>query len=377
MYNYRAYILLVFFCFCTEWFLFAENEVKLSDKSGNYFMSLPVSKSFENGEFHVRLGNDSPLRNIHGENVILWLFYDRVSWKELEKKEDRIWTTSLNEFVPLKTSGMNLLNKSKSYDKFTNNLGLVFKADNPENASVTLYLYAAKKQTNKKKDILLYTSLRSIEIQPEIIVPLQEQLKREKSGGLIVTAGAVLTQEKRDSLMYESSKKNIFIYVESATELLSNANKNNNSPEELKSFRKELENLKIDFETEIEGIRSSGKGRDMELSETIKQFRKICQDFDNLEQEARETAIAAETAPNEEDKNTNPVWLLVGGLGGLTVLLTLFMTAFFKILQRTQKKTEAKAKAQADDLMKKQIKDQQRLMREANRENSNRKKIKI
>ncbi len=362
--------IILFSCSCL--FVQAQDMLKLYDKNGNYFMSLPISIKGNSNELNIRIGDDNPLQNSDNENVILWVFYSKVLWGELEKKDERIWTTTLKEFTPMDAVGMSLQEKSgRRYEKFLNKLELSFKVEDVKKSSVTLYLYAGKMQKNKKKDIMLYAALLPVELNPKL----------DQRGKLVIDAGEYTTPEKRDSLLYESAKKNIALCVDTATWLLNQA-KGVASPDEIKIWKERLENLQIDFDAEEQSLNALGRGRDLDLVESIKQFKKICQEFTKVEQEAAGKAAAEaakkQTGPeNPEEKKMNPAVLIAAGLGGLMVLMSLFMVVFFKVLKRMQAKKEAEAKALAEKQLKKQLAEQKRMMRNANEGNPDRKKIKI
>jgi len=370
-------VLYLFLCISVR----AQRIIKLYEKNGNPITDILVNTHTDEDMFYAEIGGTGSLRNFHNEEIFLWVFYTNMNWAELERKDERIWSSgSVTRFQSMASSGMVLEGKNnRQYETIARKINLAFKLTDINNAAVTIYLYAGKKQKKKNKDIMLYSELKPLVLKPELPeLDSGDKADSKRGGIMVINELESMSPERRDSLMAVRIKKNINIYLKEAEKIYERALGTDSLPE-IKECQNELKLLEVNFNQEVEDAKQSKQGSDPELNSDITAFKKILIAVDNREKNiiAEKERLNAEKLEAEKSaqEEKNPIWLIVGALGGITVLLSLFMTVFFKVLQKMQKKKDKEAKAQAIEAQKKAMREQQRLMEQASGNKNKRIKI--
>lgn len=354
--------------FCVLFFMlffvsFAQKRINLIEKkSGNHLLELAVSTKIDGNTLVVTIGNDNSI-NMQGKDIMLWLFYEHFSLKELEKADNKITISSTigdelsrDGFLPVKSD--NLILKTKTgYDKITRKLELVFEIKEPNAPSrVKLFLYPSEITGNKKKNARFFTLFEPYTIH----IDAMAKNSRKGSRTITIESDEYTSPEQRELIAFENFKKNLSVYVEDAKEIFKNASEDHSQGNDISAYVLEMQGMKDDIDFDKDDFKAQIRD-DESLRMNLKQFESIYRELTALS--GRPAVVQGKVDENNagEEKETNPLKYILLGVGGM-LLSGLLVMVVQNILQSIKDKKKEKKLAEEQ---KKQLAEQERILKEA------------
>lgn len=351
-------ILLYTLFFLTVRLSVGQNPVYLIEKNtGNPLLELPVSTKIDGDILYIIIGNEKRVKDIYGREVMFWIFYEEMSFKELEEINPKIYLSSgikdeINSegFFPVISENLTLETKSK-YDNRNNRLTLNFKITDPAlPSSIKLFFYLSDIAVAKKKDIRFFAIAEPYIIQIEATKEKEEIASQGGNGqqGIVLTPGAYTDPEQMEAVAYERFKKNLALYVEEAAKKLEKAQTEHSQGNDISGYVNEVEVIKNDINFDKEDFRAQIRD-DEAVRANLKRFESIHMELNTLSQKPLPTLTNSKLKIKKEH-----IMLILMGVGGMLFIM-IFNNIMVSIKNKKQeKKMERQRKKQEEEDRKKE-----------------------